>query len=159
MNTSDLISAGEATQTLLVVEDEILIRFHICSYLRECGFKVIEAANSDEALTVLQDSDIPVDIVLSDAEIPGRMDGFGLSQWLRAHKPEISVILVGSPGRAVEAAADLCEAGPVMARPYEPAILLDRIKRILGERHRHPESDDGQQRGRTMTGPSDRACP
>jgi DNA-binding response OmpR family regulator len=102
--------------------------------LRECGFKVIEAANSDEALTVLQEPDLTVDLVLSDAGIPGRMDGFGLSQWLRAHKAGMPIILVGSPGRAVEAAADLCEAGPMLARPYEPEILLDRIKRTLAER-------------------------
>jgi DNA-binding response OmpR family regulator len=134
MGHSDLIPVGGTVQTLLVVEHEVLIRFHVCRYLRECGFKVIEAANSDEALIVLQEPDLMVDMVLSDAGIPGRLDGFGLSQWVRAHKAGMPIILVGSPGRAVEAAADLCEAGPMLARPYEPEILLDRIKRTLAER-------------------------
>jgi DNA-binding response OmpR family regulator len=134
MGHSDQIPVGGTVQTVLVVEHEVLIRFHICGYLRECGFKVIEAANSDEALIVLQERDLIVDIILSDAGIPGRLDGFGLSRWLRAHRTGTPIILVGSLGRAVEAAADLCEAGPMLARPYEPAILLDRIKRTLAER-------------------------
>ena len=134
MGQSDLISGGETVQTLLVVQHDVLIRFQICGYLRECGYRVIEAANSDEALIVLQEPDLMVDIVLSDAAIAGRMDGFGLSQWLRANRTGMPIILVGSPGRAVEAAADLCEAGPMLARPYEPEILLDRIKRTLAER-------------------------
>lgn len=133
-NSDQNATTGEATQTLLVVDGEVLLRLHICSYLRECGFKVIEAASSDEALVVLQGSGLTVDIVLSDAGVPGQMDGFGLSQWLRANQPAIPVILVGSPGRAVEAAADLCEAGPTLSKPYEPEILLDRIRRTLAER-------------------------
>lgn len=135
MTNADVISTvpGNA-ETLLVVEDEVLIRLAICSYLRECEFKVIEAANADEALIVLQEPDLKVDMVLSDVEMPGTMDGFGLSQWLRTHKPGMPIILVGSPSGAVDAAADLCESGPMLAKPYEPHILLDRIKRTLAER-------------------------
>jgi DNA-binding response OmpR family regulator len=134
MTTSDTTAGVTEIQTLLVVEDEILIRFQICDYLRECGFRVIEAASADEALIVLQESDLPVNIVLSDVEMPGTMDGFGLSKWLRANRPGIPIILVGSPARAAEAAAELCENGPLLSKPYEPQILLDRIKRILAER-------------------------
>jgi DNA-binding response OmpR family regulator len=145
MRKSDLNAApDEAAQTLLVVESEILIRLHICGYLRECGFKVIEAADADEALIVLQEPDLTVDIVLSDAGIAGQMDGFGLSRWLRAHRPGIPVILVGSPGRAVEAAADLCETGPMLSKPYEQKILLDRIQRTLAERKPPAGSRNGQ---------------
>ena len=134
MTSSDTTAGVTEIQTLLVVEDEILIRFQICDYLRECGFRVIEAASADEALIVLQEPDLPVNVVLSDVEMPGTMDGFGLSKWLRANKPGIPIILVGSPARAAEAAAELCENGPLLSKPYEPQILLDRIKRTLAER-------------------------
>lgn len=134
-------TAGPA-ETLLVVEDEILIRLAICDYLRECGFRVIEAADADEALIILQAPDLRVDIVLSDVEMPGTMDGFGLAHWMRAHKPGMPIILVGSASRAVDAAADLCEAGPMLAKPYEPQILLDRIRRSLAER-KPPARDAG----------------
>lgn len=119
------------TETLLVVDDEVLVRLAICAYLRECAFRVIEAANADEALIVLQEPDLKIDIVLSDVEMPGTMDGFGLSHWMRAHKPAIPIILVGSPPAAVDAAADLCESGPMLAKPYDQQILLDQIRRTL----------------------------
>ncbi len=123
---------GETRETILVVDDEILIRFHIADYLRHCGYRVIEAVNGEEALIVLQQQDLPVDIVLSDVEMPGAVDGFALAQWLRANKPGLPVILVGTAAKAADAAADLCDEGPMLTKPYEPQMLLDRIKRLLG---------------------------
>lgn len=124
------------TQTILVVEDEILVRLAISDYLRECGFKVIEATNGDEALIALQEPDIKIDIMLCHVEMPGTMDGFGLSQWLRANNPRIPIILAGSTARAADAAGELCESGPMLAKPYDSQILLDRIKRTLAESQR-----------------------
>ena len=125
--------SAELLQTILVVEDEVLIRFQIAAYLRDCGFRVIEAANAGEAVLVLKDPDLAVNIVLSDVEMPGEMDGFALAHWIRKERPGLPVILAGSPARAADAAADLCESGPTLAKPYEPQILLDRIKSALAE--------------------------
>jgi DNA-binding response OmpR family regulator len=130
MTQADEISA--AAHTVLIVEDEILIRFQIAAYLRTCGYRVIEAAHAEEALIVLQEPDLAVDIVMSDVEMPGKIDGFGLAQWLRVNRPGLPVILCGSAAKAADAAADLCEDGPHLAKPYEPVALLDRIRRLLG---------------------------
>jgi DNA-binding NtrC family response regulator len=127
-------SSTEDMRTVLVVEDEVLIRLFISAYLRDCGFRVIEAAHADEALVVLQEPGVTVDIVMSDVEMPRSMDGFGLARWLRVNKPGLPVILVGSAARAATAAADLCESGPISAKPYDPQILLDQIRRHLAER-------------------------
>jgi CheY-like chemotaxis protein len=121
--------------TLLLVEDEVLIRMNISQYLRDCGYKVIEAASADEALQVLQ-SDHAVHLVLSDVEMPGTMDGFGLAQWVRKNKQGVKVILAGTPERAADTAAELCEDGPTLSKPYEPQALLDLIKRQLGLREK-----------------------
>jgi CheY-like chemotaxis protein len=86
-------------QCVLVVEDEVLVRLVIAEYLRECGFKVHEASNADEAVIVLEKPDISVDVVFSDIAMPGSMDGFGLSQWIRQHRPELGIILAGTPAR------------------------------------------------------------
>ena len=122
---------SEFTQTVLVVEDEVLIRMVIAEYLRNCGFKVIEAANADEALIVLQQSELTINVVFTDIEMPGSMDGFALSQWVRRHRQGTEVILAGSPTRAANAAGELCEEGPALAKPYEPQVLLGRIRRLL----------------------------
>jgi CheY-like chemotaxis protein len=128
----------EATDTVLVVEDEVLIRMVISEYLRHCGYRVIEAASGNEAVMVLEQVDIVVDVVLSDTEMPGAIDGFALAKWVRANKPDVEVILVGSPARAADAAAKLCEAGPTFSKPYEPHIVVDRIKRLLAQRKSPP---------------------
>jgi CheY-like chemotaxis protein len=119
---------------VLVVEDEVLLRLVIAEYLRDCGYKVIEAADADEALQVLQQSQLTVDVLFSDVEMPGSLDGFGLSQWARSNRPDIDVILTGSVPRAVSAAADLCEDGTI-PKPYEPQHVRDRIRRLLAARH------------------------
>jgi CheY-like chemotaxis protein len=122
-----------AIQTVLVVEDEIFVRMVISDYLRSCGYKVVEAANADEALVVLQHIEITVDVVFSDIEMPGSMGGFELAKWLRTHRPEVEVILTGNVPRAAEAASELCESGP-LPKPYEPQIAADRIRQLMALR-------------------------
>jgi DNA-binding NtrC family response regulator len=120
--------------TILLVEDEVLIKMNISQYLRECGYQVIEAANADEALMVLQ-SDHKIDIVLSDVQMPGSMDGFGLAKWVRANRKELQIILVGTPEGAASRAAELCENGPTLSKPYEPQVLVDLIRKQLSLRN------------------------
>jgi CheY-like chemotaxis protein len=128
-------SPQQAASTILVVEDEVLVRMAVSQYLRECGYKVIEAVNADEALQVLQ-SEISIDLVFSDVGMPGSMDGFGLAQWIRKNREGLEIILAGSPERAAKTAGELCESGPTMAKPYEPQLLLNAIRKQLGMRAR-----------------------
>ena len=123
-----------SAETILVVDDEVLVRSAIADYLRGCGYKVVEAADSEEALTLLGADSIRVDIVLSAVAMRSGMDGFGLFRWIREHRPEVDIVLAGTPARAAEAAAELCDSGPTLARPYDPQVVLDRIKRSLAAR-------------------------
>jgi CheY-like chemotaxis protein len=125
--------AARPGETVLVVEDEVLLRLSIAAYLRDCGYKVIEAADADEAVLVLKQSELDIDVLFTDIEMPGAMDGFGLAQWTRANRPGLDVILTGSAPRAVNAAATLCEDGP-MPKPYEPQLVHNRIRRLLAAR-------------------------
>ena len=116
--------------TILVVEDEILARTAIAEYLRHCGYRVIEAASADEAIVMLNEKNIQIDVVFSDVEMPGSMDGFGLAQWVRTNKPGLHIVLAGTIQKAANEAGDLCEEGPHLAKPYEPDHLVDWIKRL-----------------------------
>jgi DNA-binding response OmpR family regulator len=118
-------------KTVVIVDSEIIVRMTLGDYLRNCGYKVIEAANGEEALTILKDSDVNVDVVLAEVVLGGEVDGFQLAAWIRHRRPQIAVILTGTPGKAAKAAGDLCEEGPMMAKPYDPQLVLDRIKRLL----------------------------
>lgn len=124
-------------ETVLVVEDEVLVRMTLAAYLRDCGYRVFEASNADEAMVLIeQDEDGAIGVVLSDVEMPGRHDGFALAQWIRRRRPGCEVILAGTAARAAEAAGDICEQGPMLAKPYEPQVVLDRIRRLLSLRFR-----------------------
>jgi DNA-binding NtrC family response regulator len=120
-------------ETILLVADEVLVRMPIAQYLRHCGYKVIEAANGDEAMTVLMHETTVVDIVFSDIEMPGAVDGFGLAKWIREHRPGLDVLLAGTINRTVENAKQLCAQGSV-PKPYEAEIVHNHIKRLLASR-------------------------
>lgn len=132
---TDETATAADSDTILVVEDEILIRLVIADYLRGCGYKVYEASSGDEAMILLRQGDLKIDLVFTDIEMPGSIDGFALSRWLREHRPEIGVILVGSAAKAADTASDLCEDGP-LPKPYHPQMVIDRIRRLLASRTR-----------------------
>lgn len=117
--------------TILVLEDSVLVRMAIAGYLRECGYRVLEAATSDEALLVLEKSNIAVDVVFSAAEVAGALDAFALMQWVRSNFPQTKIIMAGSLKSASVAAGRLCEDGPHLKKPYEPQAVEDYIRRML----------------------------
>jgi CheY-like chemotaxis protein len=130
----------QVQETILVVENDILVRMPIAQYLRDCGYKVIEAANADEAMAVLLHQQTVVDVVFSDIEMPGAMDGFGLANWIREHRPGLVVLLTGTVSRAVNSAKELCDQGPI-PKPYEAQAVHNHIRRLLAARKATRPSD------------------
>lgn len=126
--------ANDATSVphvILVVDDEVLIRMAVAEYLRECGFHVFEAADGEEAVTVLTATDTAIDLVFSDVQMPG-MDGFSLARWIREHRPGVQVLLTsGNPTSIAQKATDLCHLGPVEPKPYDHEPIKQRIQRML----------------------------
>ena len=110
--------------TILVVEDDVLVRSLVATYLRDSGFDVIEANGADEAIRVLE-ADVPVDIVFSDIQMPGSMDGFGLAEWVGHERPWLKVILTSGAARTAG------HAGPILAKPYNHAELERHIRGLL----------------------------
>ncbi len=125
---ADIVSAPDQ-ESILVVEGEILARMIIADYLRKCGYRVLEAASGEQALAILKDTRIKIDVVLSDLQMPGARDGFTLSQWIKANRPDIEVVLTGSVQQSADAAGKLCDDGP-LPKPYHPQIVVDRIRRL-----------------------------
>ena len=62
------------------------------------------------------------------------MNGFGFARWARSVRPELKMLLAGTPERTVRNTAELCEVGPTLKRPYGHRVMLDRIKRLLAAR-------------------------
>src|SRR6266446_7858051 len=93
LNAAKSRAEEEAHQPLvLVVEDEVLIRSAVAEYLRISGNLVVEAANAAEAIADFA-AGVPIDIVFSDIQMPGTMDGIGLARWVYRNRPGIHVVL------------------------------------------------------------------
>ena len=116
--------------SVLVVEDDVLVRTVVAAYLRDCGFDVVEAGSADEAIRVIE-AGLRIDIVFSDVNMPGRLDGFGLAQWVRRERPGLKVILTSGAARKAREAGDLCEHGPFLAKTYDHAELERQIRALL----------------------------
>jgi CheY-like chemotaxis protein len=71
-------------RTVLVLEGDVPVRMPIVQLLRECGYRVVEAATTDQAIAILESTNIPVEVVLSEIDIPGSINGFGFAQWARS---------------------------------------------------------------------------
>ena len=127
---------GGLAETVLVVEPEVLVRAMVSHYLRECGYRVVEAVSAEEALVILQNSDMPVSVMLCTVQLPGAMNGFGLAKWLRGNLPNTEVILATNETQSAKVAGELCEEGPMLTKPYDHKLLADRIKRLLASRAR-----------------------
>jgi CheY-like chemotaxis protein len=116
--------------SVLVVEDDVLVRTIAAAYLRECGFDVVEGGSADEAIRVLE-AGIQIDIVFSDVNMPGSMDGFGLAQWLRRERPDLKIIPTSGAGRTAKEPRELCQHGPILAKPYDHADLERQLRTLL----------------------------
>ena len=121
-------AASPRELTVLLVEDEVLIRLMLADELRNQGLQVLEASNADEALTVLQSS-LPVHLLFTDIRMPGEMDGVALAKLAHARFPQIKSI-IGSSGRP-ESIDDFADA--FLAKPYDLRELIKQIRRLLSE--------------------------
>jgi len=133
-------SASERLQsrrvrTVLVVEDEVLIRMAVADYLRDCGYRVMEASNADEAITLLK-TEMAVEVVFSDVNLPGGFNGFALAQWIRKERPGIRVILTSGIVKSAREAHELCEEGPLVEKPYDHREVERRIRSLFADRAR-----------------------
>jgi DNA-binding NtrC family response regulator len=120
----------QATASVLIVDGDIVSRHAIADYLRHCGHKVIEAANTDEARLALSEETLSIDVVICDVAAIGTGSAFELARWARQAQPDLEVRMAGGLDATVIAATELCETGPHLARPYEPQSVVDYIKRL-----------------------------
>jgi DNA-binding response OmpR family regulator len=124
-------------QGILLVDVDVLVRHELAEYLRHCGYRVIEASTTDEAMTVLSRATDEVGAVLCDAAAVGGVNGFELATWARQRHPGLPVLLAGSPEKAADAVGDLCDDGPQLIRPYDPSLVIERIRQRLAARERN----------------------
>jgi CheY-like chemotaxis protein len=109
-----MISAAKRA-IILIVEDELLIRTNAVEMIEEAGFEVLEAANADEAIMILEArSDIR--IVFTDIQMPGSMNGLKLAAAVRGRWPPIKII--ATSGHHAIRDGELPEGSAFLQKPY-----------------------------------------
>jgi CheY-like chemotaxis protein len=111
---------------VLVVEDDVLIRAVLADELRSEGFAVIEASCADDAMAYIRAGG-PVDLVFSDVQMPGMLDGRQLAALVATDYPDIAVILTSGN---TDLASQL-QAVPFLRKPYRIAQAIGLVFSIL----------------------------
>lgn len=114
--------------TVLVVDDEPLLRMDVTATLEEAGCVVLEAASADEALRMME-SGAHVDLLVTDVQMPGSMDGIQLSAAVHSRWPTTEVVVTS--GRIQPRAHELPPNVRFLAKPYAPYKLADAAMRLL----------------------------
>lgn len=115
-------------QTILIVEDEFLIRFMLADSLRDIGYRVVEAVDGQEGLDFLI-SGQAVDLMVTDVRMPGSVDGMELTRRSKSLAPHRPVIVCSA--HLFEPESDPADA--FLPKPYTFAALADAIARLIGD--------------------------
>jgi PAS domain S-box-containing protein len=121
----------QGSETVLVVEDDDIVRALIRRTLREQGYKVLAAIGGDDALRLFQAHSGAIDVVLTDIIMPG-MNGRALAERLVSVKPELRVLYMSGYTDDVIARHGVLEPGtPFLQKPFAPRMLAEKLREIL----------------------------
>lgn len=122
--------------SVILIDADVLVRASLGSYLRDCGLRVIEAGDVEEARRVMSAHPLLIDVVLCDAGTVGTEATFELMRWVRQHQPATRFLAAGTIAAAANLAGDICESGPQLSKPYDHGSILDAIKQARAARDR-----------------------
>jgi CheY-like chemotaxis protein len=114
--------------TVLIVENEAIIRIELAAQLVDMGLRVLVACDADEAISLL-DAHREIGLLLTDVLMPGSMDGVRLAHHVRNRWPPIKIVATsGRPGLRV---GDLPSGSTFFPKPYSPATVRKAIAPLL----------------------------
>jgi CheY-like chemotaxis protein len=114
---------------VLVVEDDFLIRIGAVEMIEAAGFDVVEAANGDEAIEILEVR-LDITVVFTDIQMPGTMDGLKLAAAIRGCWPPIKI--VATSGVVDVRGVDLPQGGRFLPKPYSSAEIVGTLRELTG---------------------------
>ncbi|CAI8794259.1 Response regulator [Pseudomonas sp. IT-347P] len=112
--------------TILVVEDDDIVRMLIADVLEELEFKVLEAEDGDAALELLEDMNNQIDLMMTDHGLPG-MNGRELATKARELRPALPILFASGYAETIDVPGDMY----VIGKPFSIDQLRDKVKAIL----------------------------
>ncbi|WP_025109596.1 response regulator [Pseudomonas sp. H1h] len=113
--------------TILVVEDDDIVRMLIVDVLEELEFTVLEAADGEQALETLRDESHTIDLMMTDFGLPD-IDGRELANQARALRPTLPILFASGYAENIDVPADM----HVIGKPFSIDQLRDKVKQVLG---------------------------
>jgi CheY-like chemotaxis protein len=114
--------------TILLIEDEALIRMGTAAMLEDDGYRVLEAVDAEGALAIL-DACSEIDIVITDVQMPGKIDGLALVEILAQRFPHIRTLVTS--GRTSSQEACNCGAKKFLPKPYTAIAIQTAVQALL----------------------------
>lgn len=114
--------------TVLVVEDDALVRMHGVGIFEDAGFRVLDADSADEALVILGDGG-PIDLLFSDVDMPGSMDGMALARLVHERWPMTHLLITSGHHRIRD--EDVPGCGKFVRKPWRAASLVDEARTLM----------------------------
>ena len=114
---------------ILIVEDEFLLRLDSAETIEHAGFEVVQAANADEAIAILE-ARPEIRVVFTDIQMPGSMDGLKLARFVRNRWPPIKII--ATSGHVVVGEDDLPPGSVFLSKPYRGPVLVSTLREMTG---------------------------
>ncbi len=114
---------------IVLVDEEPSIRQAIVRHLQEAPFQVVEATDSDEALKLLE-RHAPVQGLVTDAHLPGSIDGFELAAMACKRWPDLAVVMMS--GHSDATSGPVPTGAEFIAKPYLSTHLVPTLNRLLG---------------------------
>jgi CheY-like chemotaxis protein len=113
---------------VLIVEDEFLLRMNATDIVADAGFEVVEAANADQAIEILE-ARRDITVIFTDIQMPGSMDGLKLARAVRGRWPPIKII--ATSGHVGVGERDLPEGGRFLSKPYSPQQVTGVLRELM----------------------------
>jgi PAS domain S-box-containing protein len=128
---TDLHDIEGGVETVLLVEDDEMVRNYMRVALSSGGYTLLEAADGEEAIVLLQGSDRRIDLVITDVIMP-KMGGKDLSDWLAANRPDVKVLFVsGYVDNELLREHRLGRGEAYLQKPFTPETLLRTVRKAL----------------------------
>ncbi len=118
--------------TVLIVDDESMVRSMMAELLERYGYRVLEAADAEEAVKLCHADDGQISLLITDVAMPGT-DGIELAETISEIKPGIEVLYIsGYSDRVLMGAGRVDRGAHVLTKPFEVRELMAKIFEILG---------------------------
>ncbi|HVT50279.1 MAG TPA: response regulator [Dongiaceae bacterium] len=121
----------DAASRILLVEDDPILRLGAAAVLADAGYEVLEAANADEAIAVLE-RETGIRLMISDIQMPGSLDGLKLAHAVRRRWPPVAVLLTS--GRRTPEPEELPERVHYLPKPFAAPELLAEVGQLAAAR-------------------------